>query len=204
MPITWSLYIYSLPPGLILDWITGKISGIPAMAGTFNFTVRAENAAGSVTKALSITIVGGVGTALPPGIGGKYYSCRIHSVMPPIIFSGMLPPGLTLDANTALISGTPKIAGAFNFTVRSQNFPGAPIMQMNISIINMLAGSTSATEDIIPQLDKDIDVVVSDESEASKVSDISEESKKEKSNGCNTGFGSFAFVFLVPFFSKRK
>ncbi|MDR1531354.1 MAG: cadherin-like beta sandwich domain-containing protein, partial [Clostridiales bacterium] len=53
--ITWSLDSGSLPDGLTLS-PSGVISGTPALAGTFAFTVKAENAAGSDTKALTITI----------------------------------------------------------------------------------------------------------------------------------------------------
>jgi len=55
-PITWSVSAGSLPGGLNLSATTGMISGTPTANGTFNFTIRAANAVGSDTKALSITI----------------------------------------------------------------------------------------------------------------------------------------------------
>lgn len=54
VPITWSLESGSLPAGLTLSGNT--ISGTPTAAGTFTFTVKASNAAGSDTKELSIVI----------------------------------------------------------------------------------------------------------------------------------------------------
>jgi hypothetical protein len=62
-PITWSRDSGSLPGGLSLS-SSGVISGTPTTAGTFNFTVKATNSAGSVTKELSINIAssGGVVT----------------------------------------------------------------------------------------------------------------------------------------------
>jgi hypothetical protein len=39
---TWSLVAGALPPGLTLDVSTGVLSGVPAQAGTFEFTVRAD------------------------------------------------------------------------------------------------------------------------------------------------------------------
>jgi hypothetical protein len=54
-PITWSLNGGSLPTELEL-LPTGVISGMPTTNGTFNFTVKATNDAGSDTKELSITI----------------------------------------------------------------------------------------------------------------------------------------------------
>jgi LPXTG-motif cell wall-anchored protein len=55
-PITWSIDSGSLPNGLSLNASTGKISGMPTIAGTANFTVKATNGAGNDTKPLSITI----------------------------------------------------------------------------------------------------------------------------------------------------
>jgi len=54
-PITWNIDTGSLPGGLNLS-TEGVISGTPTTADTFNFTVKAANAVGSDTKALSIDI----------------------------------------------------------------------------------------------------------------------------------------------------
>lgn len=53
-PITWAVDSGSLPNGLKLSG--SMISGTPAAAGTFNFTVKATNATGNDTQALSIVI----------------------------------------------------------------------------------------------------------------------------------------------------
>ena len=62
-PITWSIDTGSLPTGLNLS-TAGVISGTPTTAATSNFTVKATNAIGSGTKALSIVIA-------PSGGGGS-------------------------------------------------------------------------------------------------------------------------------------
>lgn len=54
VPITWSLESGSLPAGLTLSGNT--ISGTPTAAGTYTFTVKASNAAGSDSRELSIVI----------------------------------------------------------------------------------------------------------------------------------------------------
>ncbi len=53
-PITWSIDNGSLPDGLNLTG--GTVSGTPTAAGTFDFTVKASNPAGSGTQALRITV----------------------------------------------------------------------------------------------------------------------------------------------------
>ena len=54
--IIWSIENGSLPPDLTLNAETGEVSGIPTLAGTFEFTVKAENIAGVAFKSLSIEI----------------------------------------------------------------------------------------------------------------------------------------------------
>jgi len=54
-PITWSLASGSLPSGVTLG-NDGTVSGTPTTGGVFTFTVKATNAAGSVTRTLSLTV----------------------------------------------------------------------------------------------------------------------------------------------------
>ena len=60
--ITW--IVSGLPSGLSC-LSAGEISGIPAVSGTFNITVTATNYAGSATKFLQLSIIGGGGTETP-------------------------------------------------------------------------------------------------------------------------------------------
>ncbi|MCL1875979.1 MAG: putative Ig domain-containing protein [Synergistaceae bacterium] len=143
-PITWSVSAGSLPVGLSLNGTTGVISGLPSMAGTFNFTVKAANTAGSDAKNLSIVIspkpVAPVITtsSLPGGVVGKAYSETLTaSGTAPInwsISSGSLPPGLSLNTTTGVISGTPTTAGTYNFTVKATNVAGSVTKSFSIVI----------------------------------------------------------------------
>ncbi|MDR2579939.1 MAG: hypothetical protein LBC85_02980 [Fibromonadaceae bacterium] len=64
VPLTWSIASGSLPPGLVLSQSgftvnngrTLNISGTPAVAGTYNFTLRVANNDGEHTRDFSITI----------------------------------------------------------------------------------------------------------------------------------------------------
>ena len=64
-PITWTINSGALPAGLTLN-SDGTITGTPTGTGTSNFVVKATNAAGNVTKSLSIT----VGTEVVPPVEG--------------------------------------------------------------------------------------------------------------------------------------
>jgi hypothetical protein len=69
-PTTYSVVAGSLPTSLSLTSISGdlgSISGTPTVAGTYTFTLRATNSAGTADKAFTIVISGPVTVA-----GGAY------------------------------------------------------------------------------------------------------------------------------------
>ena len=152
-PITWSIENGNLPTNLSLS-TTGIISGTPTATGTFNFTVKAINSAGSDTKALSITI----GTAavapiittttLPNGTEGTAYNQPLTATgTAPITWTvsvGNLPTGLSLS-ETGIISGTPTTAGTFNFTAKATNSAGNDTKALSITINAVIIPPTITT-----------------------------------------------------------
>ena len=132
-PVTWSLPAgQALPAGLTLS-PAGLISGIPTAAGTYSFTVRVTDSqqppAVTVSETLRIVIA-------PPPVaitssgdltGGRINQAYTHQLTftggtPPVTWGlptgQTLPPGLTLNPTTGVISGTPTQIGTFSFTVR--------------------------------------------------------------------------------------
>jgi tetratricopeptide (TPR) repeat protein len=142
--ITWSLAAGTLPAGLTLDPGTGAIAGTPAAAGTSPITVKATDSASppnSVTTVLSISINTTAPTfaisaaGLPNGAVGTPYDqiLTVTGGTTPLswsISSGALPTGLSLNANTGRITGTPAATTAgtsFPFTVAVRDSSTAPL-----------------------------------------------------------------------------
>src|SRR5579859_2651465 len=156
-PITWTVTAGSLPTGLTLA-ANGTISGTPTTAGTSNFTVQAADSstpALTATKALSITIIPALSittSSLPNGVTNTAYNATLQSTggVTPITWTvsvGSLPAGLTLNASTGVISGTPTTAGPSSFTVQAAD-SGTPQQKvtkaLSISIVQQLVITNSS------------------------------------------------------------
>lgn len=132
-PQSYTLTSGSLPPGLTLNTGTGVIGGAPT-GGNGSFTVTATNAGGT-SAAASFAII--INPAPPPvpvvsgltttsGTVGMFFSASIQASPTPesyALASGALPPGLTLNTGTGVISGTPS-GGNGNFSVTATNAGG--------------------------------------------------------------------------------
>lgn len=123
-PFTFSITSGSLPPGLTLNVSTGVISGTPTTAGSFGFSVQVIDSLSDIgTNDCSITIFATIALVCPTGIAtqGIPYSSPFVVIGGTGTFTfsitaGALPPGLTLDASTGIVSGTPTSVGSFAYT----------------------------------------------------------------------------------------
>ena len=119
-----------LPPGLSLNTSTGQISGIPTAVGVTNVVLTATNAGGSsvVTPTLVITIDNKpvINSALSVSATvNTAFTYTITALNNPTSFTAVgLPPGLTLPAASATISGTPTVAGIYSVTLGATNASG--------------------------------------------------------------------------------
>jgi len=132
-PYAWSIATGALPAGLVLNAPSGAISGTPSVSGTFNVTIAVTDAdSRKVSRAFTLTVNAPqltlqVATLLDASMGQAFsYQPAVSGGRQPYtwsIVSGALPTGLTLNAGTGLISGTPTAAGSFvaAITVRDQD-----------------------------------------------------------------------------------
>ena len=144
---TWAVSP-ALPAGLNFATTNGVISGMPtAIKGATNHTVTASNAAGSTQATVNITVSLGAPKNLSysntPNIG--YVTGGIFATMNPTVGGGAastytinpaLPAGISINATTGAISGTPGAQGSqTTYTVTAQNATGSTTAQVTITIL---------------------------------------------------------------------
>ncbi len=130
-----------LPPGLSVNTASGLISGTPTQAGTFDLTLGATNTNGTGTKTLTITIatqpvpvITSAGTAT--GVLGDAFTYQIIATNSPTSYNATaLPPGLSVNTSSGLISGTPTQGGTFNVTLSATNGggPGTKVLALTVN-----------------------------------------------------------------------
>lgn len=118
----------SLPPGLSIDPSSGVVSGTPTISGSWSGTVTATDNVGSVSEPLPLVVYDRPTITSLASVSAKLnepFGTTVTGSGNPTSFSASgLPPGLTIDPNSGIISGSPTATGTFAVTVSATN-PGA-------------------------------------------------------------------------------
>jgi uncharacterized repeat protein (TIGR01451 family) len=160
-PFTWSLSTGSvLPAGVTLD-AAGTLSGTPANAGNYTFTVQAadsESPAQTATEQLTLTVnpapvppLAVTTSSLPGGTAGTSYRQTLSASggKAPYTWSlagGSLPAGLSLS-RSGIIAGMPRAAGASTFTVKvtdAEKPAKTATVRLSITVVSNKADVTVA------------------------------------------------------------
>lgn len=165
--VSWALSSGSLPAGLTLS-ANGLISGTPTAAASNNVTLRASYRSVSgvqtyrfVAVKLLVTLAA---STVPEAYIGRAYSFDAKTLLSVTgdatytgsgvtwaISSGALPSGLTLNAATGVISGTPTAAGTANATLRASykhesGTRAYPVVVLNVVVSLAAASLPQATQ----------------------------------------------------------
>ena len=148
----------SLPPGITLT-SAGVLTGTPTAAGSYTFSVNVIDANNGIATT-SITLVVAATLSLAsrprrPGRVGTAYTDTLTATggTTPYTWSvsaGTLPAGITLNASTGVLAGTPTAAGTSSFTVKvtdanSQTATEATSITILSSVLTIALTSSTAT-----------------------------------------------------------
>jgi hypothetical protein len=161
--ITWSLATGTLPPGLVLDPESGIVSGVPTGAGQYDFAVKVTDGNGASAASGTKTIKIGA----TPGLVGSYpntatqfasYAGSALTISPsgnnsggtlPYTWDyaggGQLPPGLTVNPSSGVLSGSPTQSGTFSFYVRLTDANGVIGPVSPLQTISVTAADATAS-----------------------------------------------------------
>ena len=156
-PVDWSLTPRDClaGSGIALDPTTGTLSGTPSAPGTFPCVITAVDTYPTplTTAQRSFTLLvepacfepAITSAAPPPGIAGVPYAFVVsaNGSPAPVVSVEGLPAGLSFDAGSGLISGTPEAAGTSTLTVTADNGCNAAAVQTYTLTIDRAATALS-------------------------------------------------------------
>jgi Putative Ig domain len=148
-PTSWTVSSGSLPAGLTLNSSNGLLSGTPTATGDFNFKISASDGTTTDSQTYAMSVVDPLKITAPPAApaevnrpfsatltasGGKQgYKWALAT-------GSTLPDGLSLDAATGAITGTPTTGGTSTVKVTVTDALGlTTTIDLNVSVAQQLA-----------------------------------------------------------------
>ncbi|MBI1762605.1 MAG: putative Ig domain-containing protein, partial [Acidobacteria bacterium] len=143
-PYDYSILNGALPNGVSFT-AGGVLSGTPTQTGAFNFTVKAQDAVGCTgTQAYTLTINCPALSVNPATLGAATAGAAFNQTFTQTggtgaiawSFTGTLPAGLTLNAATGELAGTPSVTGNFSFTITAtdaNNCTGSRALSLTVN-----------------------------------------------------------------------
>jgi hypothetical protein len=172
-PYVFSISAGSLPPGLILNSNTGSITGIPRVAGAYNFTLSAStlretqnevaarggfslpsgSESGSIAAHISVSALSGSSPALAISPVSTTLASQAQQQFTAST-SGTANTGVTWSANTGTISSSgvftaPKVTGNTSAVITATSVANASshaIATVTVTPVSALAITTAALE----------------------------------------------------------
>lgn len=132
------------------------ITGVPTQVGTYPFTLTATNTISHADLAAAITILATVAPTVqgtpPAGQVNAPYRYQFQVTGTPYATTTVsdpadLPPGLTLDGQTATLAGTPAGAGTYRFTLIATNGVN-PDARLSVTVV--ITGHTPSVGSTTP------------------------------------------------------
>ena len=150
-PYRWAITSGALPHGVKLDARTGALSGVPSQIGSFGFTVRVADSsiAKPGTDARPLAMVVGIPSlqittsSLPNAQTGIQFhaGATAEGGVQPYrwsVASGILPSGVSLNADSGILSGKTSQRGQFDLSMQvsdsSSPTPQAAVKALTLSV----------------------------------------------------------------------
>jgi hypothetical protein len=131
-----------LPPGLLLNILTGAITGIPTTAGTSVVTISSGNSAGTAFSTVTITVAAAgvapvfTSATTASGTAGSVFPTYVTAAtgLPTSFSATGLPAGLTINPITGAINGTPTTAGTYIVNIVATNATGTSSTNVTFTV----------------------------------------------------------------------
>ncbi len=144
----------ALPTGISLNTVSGLISGTPtALSGSTNYTVTASNSQGSASTTISIEVTGIAPSSLSytsssldltKDIAMSSLTPTVSGIVTGYTVEPSLPAGLSLNASTGVVSGTPTaVTSSAVYSFRANNGIGYSAFNVTIAVKDVAPSALS-------------------------------------------------------------